>query len=313
MISNVLQKMAELEELRGNPGILFAASMEEDCIQVLYECFRIYGRMERLDLVLLTRGGTVSPARQIALLLREYVKELTILVPYSARSSGTLLCLAADHLVLGPLAELGPIDSHFGSAGLPPSDAPGMIAAEDIRAFRNMAEDWFGVDREEDRLQVLALIAQRIFPTSLSSFYRGDKLVRSIAHELLGFQNPKLEDEARQYIVDKLVGGYHAHDYILSRSELVELGLPVTLATSQEEDVLWDIQRACRSLIGSQSAGMNDETVGLILGARVQARKILRETRSARVQDESSQHENPQHQDVKTEIEWEIGGRCCDR
>lgn len=309
MISNTLQRMADLEALRGNPTILFASSIEEDCVRVLYEWFRTYGRVEHLDLVLSTRGGPVSPTRRVALLLREYVDTLTILVPYSARSSGTLLCLAADHLVLGPLAELGPIDTNFNSVGLPPPDIPGMIAAEDVRAFRRMAEDWFGVDREEDRLQVLALVAQRIFPTSLSSFYRGDKLVRSIAHELLGFRNPRLDDGQRQHIVDKLVGGYHAHDYILSRSELIDLGLPVALVTPQEEAVLWDIQRECRALIGSQSPGTTDETVGLILGAGFQARKVLRREGGTRVPDEGAQPGTPWNQNMEIDVDWEIRGR----
>lgn len=110
--------------------------------------------MERLDLVLSTIGGNITTAHQMALLLREYVQHLTILIPYRARSSGTLLCLSANELVLGPMSELGPIDPHVGSAGPPPTDAPGMISAQDVRAFREMAEQWFGVVREEDQIEV---------------------------------------------------------------------------------------------------------------------------------------------------------------
>lgn len=154
MQSLVLSKLADLEALRGNPVVVYHSPLTDDTVCVLYECLRKLGRADRLDLVLSTVGGSVTTARQVLLLIREYARNLTIMVPYRARSAGTLLCLGADELVLGPMAELGPIDSHIGSTGSPPADAPDMISAEDIRAFPKMAKDWFGVDREEDRLQV---------------------------------------------------------------------------------------------------------------------------------------------------------------
>jgi hypothetical protein len=239
--------------------------------------------------VLSTTGGSVTTARKIALLLREYAQHLTILVPYRARSAGTLLCLSANELVLGPMAELGPIDSHIGSAGSLPPDAPGMISAEDIRAFRQMAEDWFGVRREEDRLQVLALVAQRIFPTSLSSFYRFDKLVRQVANELLEYQLPEADASTRQRIVDKLVGGYLAHDYVLSRREAQELGLRVRQPSPQEEALLWDLCRAYHPQITEHSEGTEGEVVGLVANTHFFARKMFR-----RVGTPTRQSDGPQ-------------------
>lgn len=274
-----LPQLAELEALRGNPVIVFASAIEDDTARILYECLRTRGRSDRLDLVLASPGGLVTAARQVALLLREYTRHLTILVPYRARSAGTLLCLCADELILGPMAELGPIDSHVASAGAPPPDSPGMISAEDIRAFRQMAEDWFGVAREEDRLQVLALVAQRIFPTSLSSFYRFDKLSRQIAYELLGYQLPDAEGDARRRIVDQLVGGYHGHDYVLSRDEVRDLGLRARSASPREEDVLWGLIRECRART-TQYPGMGDGAVlGLIAADGFYARHVYSSTR----------------------------------
>lgn len=237
--------LRQLQSLRGNPAIVYHSDLTGDGVRMLYECLRKLGRTEHLDLILYTAGGSVTRAHQAATLLREHARYLTILVPYRARSAGTLLCLAADEMVLGPMAELGPIDSHIGSAGHTPPDAPGMISAEDVRSFRRMAEEWFGVGREEDRLQVLALVAQRIFPTSLSSFYRYDKLVRHAADQLLVYQMPGTEASRRQRIVDQLVGGYYAHDQVISRAEIRELGLRATDATPEVEALLWNLTQAC--------------------------------------------------------------------
>jgi hypothetical protein len=270
-------QLSKLKALRGNPIILYATMINDESVCILYECLKRLGRTDRLDFVLSTVGGIVTATRQLALLLREYTEYLTILVPYKARSAGTLLCLSANKVVLGPLSGLGPLDSHIGlDSSVQPDDLPSMISIQDIRAFRQMAEDWFGVSREEDRLQVLALIAQRIFPTSLSSFYRADQLIRQIAYELLEYQLPNAEASTRQQIVDQLVGGYHAHDYILTRRDARELGLQVLFTSPEEEILLWDLLQACRAQISKRPIQAEQGVVGLIASLNFSAREVVR-------------------------------------
>lgn len=296
-MKQVLPHLGALEALRGNPILVYASTITDDSVRVVYEWLRRRGHVERLDLVLSTSGGVVTRVRQLALLLREYTDQLTILVPYRAWSSGTLLCLSADELVLGPLAELGPIDAHIGATGTAPSDAPGMIAAQDVRLFRQMAEDWFGVERSEDRLQVLALVAQRIFPTSLSAFYRFDQLTREIGYELLRYQLPTADDATRQRIVDHLARGYASHDCIIGRSDARNLGLNVRFAEPREEDALWNIYLACRAEIGEHPGQTEHGITGLIAGTDFTARQVLRRIGGAA----SGQPE-------RMDIQWEIDG-----
>ncbi|HZN20408.1 MAG TPA: hypothetical protein VFB84_19785 [Micromonosporaceae bacterium] len=266
-----------MEEQRGNPVLLYAGAIHDSSVRVLYECLRRRGRCEQLDLVLSTAGGSITTTRQVALLLREFTRRLTIIVPYRAWSAGTLLCLSGDELVLGPMAQLGPIDSHLAAAAEPPPGAPGMVSAEDIRTFRQMAEDWFGVCREEDRLQVLALVAQRIFPATLASFYRFDYMVRQIAHELLRFQLPEEAEEVRQRIVDQLVSGYHAHDFVLSRVDVRDLGLRVSFASEKEEEQMWSLSQRCRGETPEHpGAGQGEEVVGIVASGGFFAREVHR-------------------------------------
>src|SRR5262249_19328085 len=154
----------------------------------------------RLSLVLCAEGGLVSGARRIALLLREYCDHLSIVVPYKAGSAATLLCLAANELVLGPLSELGPIDPHC--VDLTKGSA---VAVEDIRAYRTFAERWFNIRMEEGNVDVLSLLSQRIFPASLGAAYRADQYVRRVARELLEFPFPHSDAEVRDKIVDQLI------------------------------------------------------------------------------------------------------------
>ncbi|MER7007503.1 hypothetical protein ABT297_31285 [Dactylosporangium sp. NPDC000555] len=228
-----------LGKARDSHAVLFQGPIDHDTAAGCYEHLRGAGRVPKLDLVLATTGGPATAARRLALLLHDYTDRLTILVPHRARSSGTLLCLAAHELVLGPLAELGPLDPQIAAAGPPQPGQPAVLSAEDLRAFRAMAEDWFGVDRPEDRLQVLALVAQRVFPGTLGAFYRAERLVRGIAAELLAFQLPDAEPAARAALVEHLVTGRHAHDDVVTRGQARALGLRVTYPDAEQEDLLW--------------------------------------------------------------------------
>lgn len=302
MRPDIPPQLIKLEAVRERPVVVYDSMFTADSVRILYECLRKLGQTDRLDLVLSTSGGSVTTARQVALLLREYTQHLTVLVPYRARSAGTLFCLGADDLVLGPIAELGPIDTHIDSVGQPPSDAPSLISAEDIRAFREMAEDWFGIERDEDRIQVLALLAQRMFPTSLASFYRFDKLVRQIGNELLGYQIPDTETSKRKYIVDQLVGGYYAHDYVLSRTEVSNLGLRVSFTSPQEEELLWDLIQGCRSQAAYSPE--DNEEVERIISAELQAQRVVGRTDTFTWQPTDSYYQGVTQEKPKSRSRW---------
>jgi hypothetical protein len=298
-LSPIRALVAALEATRGRRVIFFHSAVYAPAVAPLYECLRRTGRTDAIDLVLSTGGGTITSTRQIAMLLREFAGHLTILVPHRARSAGTLLCLSANDLVLGPMAELGPVDSTMDSDGVPAPDAPGTISAQDIRAFRSMAEDWFGVDRPQDRLEVLGLLATRFFPTSLSSFYRFDKLVREVAAELLEWQLPGEEHAGqRDQIVDRLAGGYHSHDVVLSRRDIRALGLRAADATPEEEEALWALAQAVR-----RPADPGDPQSGrmsVIVSSDFSAAEVIR--RVPRDGDENSGGRAGRGLDVRWEI-----------
>lgn len=248
-----LEELERLEALCNSRVVVYCVSdhpskpLEDNDGPILYECLRHLGSTQQLDFVFYCNGGHVNAARRFARLLHNYTKHLRVLVPYKARSAGTLLCLAAHEIVLGPMAEFSPIDPHIGAAaGQAPPGAPAVISAEDIRAYREMADNWFGLTSEEHRMQLFALLSQRFFPTSLSSFYRADKEVRQIAMELLRYQLPEAKAADWERIVNQLVSGYPSHDYQITREEVRELGLQVQFPSPQEEELMWGIYQACQ-------------------------------------------------------------------
>ena len=65
-------------------------------------------------MLLVSGGGQTQPAYQISKLCRDWAKNRFIVsVPRQAYSAATLLCLGADAVHMGPLGNLGPIDSLY--------------------------------------------------------------------------------------------------------------------------------------------------------------------------------------------------------
>ena len=217
------EQMQELEAKRGHPVIVCTSSLQKDLLPVLYACLQAQQRVPQLDLVLMTEGGAVNVARRIALLLREYTNSLNILIPYKARSAGTLLALNADQLVMGRMAELSPLDPQIVPETVV-AGGPGKISAEEVRTFRLMAQDWFDVQDKKDGVQLLSLLTSHIFPTTLSSFYRSEQLMHCLAQEVLACRLLDEDKEKNQHIVDRLINGYYAHDYAITRREAQQLG-----------------------------------------------------------------------------------------
>lgn len=288
MINPLKEKLAEIEKLRQSRVILYHLQgqpqapkpMDDGDILPLYHLLRQLGSVSRLDLVLYASGGPIVVAHKLAHLLRSYAPEVNVLVPYKARSSATLLCLAANEIVMGPLAELSPLDPHLGSGTEGIAGSPLMISAEEVRTFSTMAEEWFGVTREDHALQMLTLVAQRIFPTSLSAFYRADQQMRHIASDLLRYQLSDTDEHQRQRIVDQLVAGYHGHDYSISISEAARLGLRARPASREEDDALWNLWQACSESLRSQNNAQNSEegslTTGIIASVDLRFRYVVR-------------------------------------
>src|SRR5207247_10199928 len=65
-----------------------------------------------------SHGAAILAAYLLARDLRRHAQTITVFVPLFAKSAATLVCLAADELVLGPLGELGPLDAQ-GNTNVP--------------------------------------------------------------------------------------------------------------------------------------------------------------------------------------------------
>ncbi|MGO9230849.1 MAG: SDH family Clp fold serine proteinase [Bryobacteraceae bacterium] len=66
-----------------------------------------------LDLILETPGGYAEVTEEIVGLIRNKYQSFAVIVPGWAKSAGTILTMAADEILMGPVSALGPIDAQL--------------------------------------------------------------------------------------------------------------------------------------------------------------------------------------------------------
>lgn len=264
----------EIEQRRRSRLLVFAASnLEIELLPALYDSLREIGSAERLDVLFYCRGGAVTAARRVALLLHQFTGHLSFLIPDRCESSGTIATLAAHEIVAGPAAIFSPVDPRLQAPLGADGDHPLAISAQDVRLFGRMSRDWFGVADEAAGAKAMALLCESIFPTTLTAFYRATLEVEAVCLELLSLPAPQGADEAKRGIVDRLLFGHHSHGFALSREDLRDLGLPVR-DDGETEDLAWEIARHLRAGVGGGArASVDDEWIDGLLATRDGARR----------------------------------------
>lgn len=165
-----------------------------------------------IDIILHTPGGLVLSTEQIALALKRHKAKVRIFVPHYAMSGGTLLCLAADEIIMDENAVLGPVDPQVGE--YPAVSILKIVKDKEIKDI-------------EDKTLILADIAQK-----------AHSQMRSFVKNILA---PRIDEETADKIADILTEGKWTHDYPISFENAKSIGLPVTAGLPDEVYQLMDL------------------------------------------------------------------------
>ncbi len=114
-----------------------------------------------IDLVLHTPGGLVLASYQIAHAIKNRPGKVTVHVPHYAMSGGTLIALAADEIVMGDHAVLGPVDPQIGE--FPAASLVKLVQAKPVADIDDRTWILADVGRKAlDQLRVLlaAMLAE---------------------------------------------------------------------------------------------------------------------------------------------------------
>lgn len=151
-----------------------------------------------IDIVLHTPGGLVLAATQIARAINRRKGKVTALVPHYAMSGGTLIALAADEIVMGDNAVLGPVDPQVGQ----------YPAVSLLKAAEQKSKDEL-----DDQTLIMADQAEKAIAQ-----------VRATVQELLRGKYP---DSMADNLAVILSEGRWTHDFAITFDYAKELGLHV--------------------------------------------------------------------------------------
>lgn len=192
-----------LEARTGSRVLVYTGRLERATTFKL--CRRIAETRAGRDLVLVldTRGGDTDAGAQVARALAAHPGHVTVRVPDECWSAGTIVACAADRILLGPYANLGPTDVWA-------TFEPGMLYA----AQHLLAEE-AGVSL--DTLRARAML-------------------RPILQTLAAVRVARGQDPAEAWaLAERLTTQSDDHQRPIYATEACELGLPVSV----DRDPAW--------------------------------------------------------------------------
>ncbi len=248
----------DLATLRHRPCLLFVSSTirGQDLLTLRKALSDHQG--EQLDVIIASPGGDVGAAYLVARELRRRFARLTMYVPFQAKSAATLLCLAAEELVVGSLGELGPLDQQYDAkqqADFPLSTSR-LAPFKALEQLQRVAADTYDelVTRileksgmrpfeacskaAELTSSLYGTLYAQVDPTRIAECARGLELGMEYAVRLLRRYRPEIEGKQGVKIVHKLVHAYPSHGFILDLEELRDLGLPARSPGEEEAPIV---------------------------------------------------------------------------
>lgn len=214
-----------------------------DVVDIFGKHLESIGKTHRITLILYTLGGDTMATWNIVNLIREYCDELEIIVPRKARSSGTIMCLGANKIILTHQSTLGPIDPSLNSTLGTKVKINGQeislpTSVESVKGYFNLAKHELGIRTSRDLIQAFLKLSETLNPLLIGDVYRRQGQIKMIAQKLLVYQNCKKKQKTS--IINFLCSDSGSHDYAINYTEAKQLGLNVELASAELNSLIND-------------------------------------------------------------------------
>lgn len=216
----------------------FNARIAMDVIPLISKQLQTIGKTENIDLFLYSTGGDTMVPWRLVSMIREYCDKFSVLVPYKAHSSATMIALGADEIVMSNLSEISPIDPSTVNVFNPqdPQNPQNKIpiSVEDVMAYFDLAKNKFGIKNDEELARIFNKFVEsnpQIHPLALGNVNRIHNLIRVLAKRLLKSHKTPIKEEEIDKIVDYFTEKLYSHQYFIGRKEAREdLGLKTVVS-----------------------------------------------------------------------------------
>ena len=289
-----------------------------DCVDYFVEHLDRIGDTEKISLILYSRGGHTLTGWSLVNLIRQFCNEFQVIVISKAHSTGTLICLGADKIIMTKQATLGPIDPSTNGPLNPAHPGPNPmqrvpVSVESINAYLQFAKD-LNIDAPEELTKILIDLSSYVHPLVLGDVSRARNQIRMLGERLMANH---IEDEGkRKEILDFLCSESGSHDYTIHRKEAKDiLGLRIDKPNDTEYAILKQLHDNIAEelqllepydpniCLGSNSSASYKMVRGLIESVDSPSVKFISEGGLRRVQAKPGQL---LVEDIKTAEGWRI-------
>ncbi len=218
--------------VRISPADTVSASiglLEEFGVEALVAKLRESG-VKRAYMLVNSPGGQMDSSYKIALAVREALSEVTSFVPHVAASGGTLLTIAGNEIVMGPMSHLTPLDTQVRFKGA-------VISAAASGRFYQRAVEWFEKKTPEEAPYPQRALTEKLDPYLMEEWIGILSAMQDYVTEVLaktGYKDPAT-------LAKRLVTSYPTHSYVLNEAKAKEAGLNVVSSTERPE--AWKVMR----------------------------------------------------------------------
>jgi ClpP class serine protease len=249
------------------------AMMIQD-IPFVEEMLRTASRADEGYMVLNSPGGDANTAEKILMMCRQrFQKNFNIIVPDYAKSAATMLALGSDKILMGYLAELGPIDPQLRTSPIPGPGIPARSLIDGLELIRNK------VKIQKDPVQMYFPMLNRIRPEILVSAQNAIDASRGFARKWLMKYMLKTDPKQAKKVAKWLSEGkrYKSHGKVIDFAEAHDV-LKLNVERIDPNSKLWtDVwELYCRSIFflqGNQAQGaaklFESDSISLMLNLQI--------------------------------------------
>lgn len=250
------KQIEEIERLRERRVVAYVTGDRQpnlgtqiagDVYPLIYALLSQIGQVDTLDLFVYSIGGQTMASWGLMSILREFTKFLSVLVPFRALSTATLIALGADEIVMSRLGQLSPVDPSVNTPFNPPAQQqPGgppqgflPVSVEDVRGFLDLARQEAELKSEQELAGVFSLLASDVRPLALGNVHRAKEQIKLLTEKLLRLHILDPDSERIKEIVATFTRRLFSHDYLIGRQEARKLiGAEVVDAAPDQEEAM---------------------------------------------------------------------------
>lgn len=231
------------------PGL--ETQIANDATDCFIEHLDSIGVVPKISLLLDTNGGNTLAGWNIVNLIRQFCDDFEVIVPLKARSTGTLMCLGANRIIMTKQATLGPIDPSINTALNPEvpnagPDARVPVSVEAIKGYLELAKHELNIKDDNALAKIFSDLSNKVHPLVLGEVYRAIGQIRMLAEKLL--RNQVTDQDKVEKIISFLCSESGSHDYTINRREAKNnLGLNIEKPTQNFYNIIRETYNSIKS------------------------------------------------------------------